>query len=458
MVIDACLIFNELDLLELRLNELDPVVDRFVIVESNRTHKGTLKPLYYAENAARFAAFHDKIVHIVCPLADDGDGLPAIRRREMTQRNAILQGIRDCADDDIILISDCDEIPRSHCVVKHLDDGMVVTYLQKLYYYNFNTFAPDRVWPGTRACRVSDARALSPHVIRNGLGQPDNIYPTFRHIVDAGWHYSYFGGVVAIHNKMTEFLHQELVTDENITARAISEKVARGTDIWGRPHEQDFVIGAADDLPYTVLRDLPKWTHHFSPDWKPEFHEDWYSGAQALYVGQLARQAPEGAMVEIGCWEGRSSIVIANLINPRILHCVDHWQGNIDEDADHASGVTARERDVLGAFVGNMDQCTPGNWTHYVQSWQSWIEMRRTQYQTDPIWYGHPSIAFLHLDASHDRASVRDCLLALKPFLVEGAILCGDDAYDERVIAGARDVFPDTEVLGERLWKVVYHA
>lgn len=445
-VVDAVCFFNELDLLELRLNELDPVVDRFVIVEANRTHKGTLKPLYYAENKARFAAFESKIVHIVCPLMDDGDGLPAIRRREMTQRNAILQGLRDCADDDIVLISDCDEIPRSHCVVTSLDDGMVVTYLQKLYYYNFNTYAPDRVWPGTRACRVSDARALSPHVIRNGLAQPDTIYPIMRHISDAGWHYSYFGGVVAIHNKMTEFLHQELVTDENITARAISEKVARGVDIWGRPFEQEFVIGAADDLPYSVLRDLPKWTKHFAHGWRPEFHENWYSGGQAIYVGQLARQAPEGAIVEIGCWEGRSSIVIANLINPRTLHCVDHWRGNVDEDADHESGKIAAGRDVIGAFWNNIKNLTSNNIGVYQESWQEWIKD-----------WDEP-IAFLHLDASHDRASVRDCLLALRPFLVEGAILCGDDAYDERVITGVRDVFPDAEIIGERLWKVVYHG
>ncbi len=447
MVVDACLLFNELDLLELRLNELDPVVDRFVIVEANRTHKGTLKPLYYAENKVRFAAFEDKIVHIVCPLADDGDGLPAIRRREMTQRNAILQGIRDCADDDIILISDCDEIPRSHCVVTRLDDGMVVTYLQKLYYYNFNTYAPDRVWPGTRACRVSDARALSPHVIRNGLGQPDNIYPIYRQIGDAGWHYSYFGGIDKIYDKMTQFLHQELVTDTNTKPWEIEKRVKAGTDIWGREYEQDFTIGAADDLPYTVLRDLPKWTHHFAENWQPVFHENWYSGAQALYVGQIARQAPEGAIVEIGCWEGRSSIVLASLINPRVLHCVDHWQGNVDEDADHESAGIARERDVLETFIANMERCAPQNWTEYKQDWQTWVTCWKPNGR---------SIAFLHLDASHDRASVRDCLTAIKPFLVEGAILCGDDAYDKRVIAGVRDVFPDAEVLGERLWKVVH--
>ncbi len=449
-VVDAVTFFNELDLLELRLSELDLVVDRFVIVEANRTHKGTLKPLYFAENQARFAQWHDKIVHVICALPDDGDGLAAIRRREMTQRNAILQGVRDCKGDDVILISDCDEIPRAHLILPRLDDGMVITYLQKLYYYNLNTYAPERVWPGTRICRVSDARALSPHVIRNGLGQPDNIYPIHRHISDGGWHYSYFGGTSAIQHKMTEFLHQELVNNENTTPQAIEQQVAGGVDIWGRQGEQEFTIGRADDLPYSVLRDLPSYLQHFAPDWRPEFHEDWYSGAQAIFVGQLARQAPEGACVEIGCWEGRSSIVIANLISPRVLHCVDHWQGNTDEDPEHDSGARARERDVFKTFKANMERCTPGNVNPCHTSWRNWIECWST-----PPWSG---IAFLHLDASHDRASVRDCLAAIKPFLVDGAILCGDDAYDERVLQGARDVFPDAEVIGERLWKVVYHV
>jgi beta-1,4-mannosyl-glycoprotein beta-1,4-N-acetylglucosaminyltransferase len=363
MLIDAFPLFNELDILELRLTELSPAVDRFVIVESNRTHKGTLKPLHYAENAQRFAEWKDKIVHVVVGDMPQGEGLAAIRRREMFQRNAILRGIEDCADDDIILISDCDEIPRLHLLPVALDDGVVVTYIQKLYYFNFNTHAPGRPWPGTRACRVADARALSPHVIRNGLAQTDAHYPRHGHIMNGGWHFSYFGGVDSIQTKMQEFLHQELVTSENTTPEAIAAQVTSGRDIWGREHEQEFVIGAADDLPYAVLRDLPKYAPHFADGWQPVFHEDWYAGGQAIYIGQLARSAPEGAIVEIGCWEGRSTITLAQMVSPRVVHCVDHWQGNIDEGEDHPATIAARERDVMADFMNNMDRLTDGNYT-----------------------------------------------------------------------------------------------
>jgi hypothetical protein len=95
MLIDAFPLFNELDILELRLTELSPAVDRFVIVEANRTHKGTLKPLYYAENE-RSASQSGRTRSCMSwwRYARDGDGLAAIRRREMMQRNAILRGAR----------------------------------------------------------------------------------------------------------------------------------------------------------------------------------------------------------------------------------------------------------------------------------------------------------------------------------------------------------------------------
>ncbi len=469
MIIDACCLFNELDLLELRLSELEHVVDRFVIVEATHTHKGDPKPLHYAENVTRFHKWLDKIEHVIVGDLPKGEGLAAIRRREMTQRNAILRGIRDCKDDDIILISDCDEIPRPNLIPTELEDGIIATYMQKLYYYNLNTLAPTRVWPGTRVCRVADARALSPHIVRNGIGQPDNIYPRYFHINNGGWHYSYFGGAEKIREKQTQFLHQELVTDHDTDPATIAARVAAGVDIWGRPGEQEFTIGPADDLPYTILRDLPDWVKHFHPDWAPTFHENWMSGGQAIYMAHLAMQSPEGAIVEIGAWEGRSTIALAQIVAPRIVHVVDHWRGNIDEDADHASGKTARERDVQATFAANMERCTAGNWTVHAMGWQEWAKWMVGGYnskkanrktfenvitQADDI----QPIAFLHLDASHDRASVRDCLTAIKPFLVDGAILCGDDAYDERVIAGVRDVFPDAEVVGDRMWKVDYHV
>lgn len=270
MLIDAFTFFNECDLLEIRLAELYDVVDRFVIVEATRTHKGDPKPLYYINNQARFRPWEDKIAYICVDDMPEGETLAAIRRREMFQRNCILRGLRDAKDDDVVLISDCDEIPRRSLMPAALPDGAILVYLQRLHYYNLNTYAPDRPWPGTRACRVADARAMSPHIVRNGIGQSDAHYPQFAAIPNAGWHYSYLGDAEHIRTKQTQFLHQELVTAENTDLDAIRARVAAGEDVWGRTNEQRFEIGPAVDVPWAVAADPARWAHLFAPGWRGE--------------------------------------------------------------------------------------------------------------------------------------------------------------------------------------------
>lgn len=440
---DCVSFFNELDLLEMRLVELSPVVDRFVIVEATKTHSGQDKPLYYAENSRRFLPWCEKIIHIVVGDMPEGDGRAADRRREMHQRNCILRGLMDAPDDALVLISDCDELPRLTHLPNAIPDGCIAAYDQTLYYYNFNTRATNLRWRGTRAANIADVRALSPHVIRYGLGTPDAHYPRHAVLENAGWHFSYFGGVEKIQQKKQAFLHQELVNDIELDAGVIAARISAGVDVWGRG-EQKFTIGPADDLPDAVLAQLDKFSQYFAPGWQPTYHEDWYDGGQAVFMARLAQQVPEGAIVEIGAWEGRSTAILAQKVAPKELHVVDHWKGNIDEGEDHPAAQAARERDVFVSFAENMGKLTAGNYTTTRCGWQEWIER-----WSDPI-------AFLHLDAAHDRASVRDCLEAVKPFLVPGAVLCGDDSYSTEVFAGVRDVFPTVVEFGKRLWVVQY--
>ena len=439
MIIDAFPLFQELDLLEIRLRELYPVVDRFIITEAPVTHKGDPKPLHFAEQRARFAKWLDKIDYIPVLDMPSGEGIAAIRRREMWQRNAILRGLRDVPDDTVVYISDLDEIPRPHLLMTEIPDGAVITYIQKLFYYNLNTSAPARPWPGTRAARAADVRALSPHVIRNGLGQSDSEYPTPYFLRDAGWHFSYFGGVERIREKQTQFLHQELVTAENTTPEAVAAKVAAGADLWGRDNEQQFTIGPATDLPGAIASDPMRWLSLFAAGWEPNFQEEWYDPAQAQYIADLARQAPEGAIVEIGSWEGRSAVALAQGIAPRVLHCVDTWRGNEAEGATHPSVVAAQERDVRQAFDRNIARLTAGN-VHAIQlDWRAAL----TQF-SEPI-------AFVHLDAAHDYDSVADCLRALLPMLAPGAIVCGDDYYADSVRRAVEDVLGPHNT-NRRLW------
>ena len=143
MVYDCFIFFNELDLLEIRLNELDDVVDYFVLVEANRTFQNNHKPYYFDENKERFSQFLPKIIHIKLdkyPLF-----IPIINpftpwKLEIYQRNSILQGLKNCEKEDIILISDVDEIPKASLIKETISKGINQIYGLKmsmfLYYFN----------------------------------------------------------------------------------------------------------------------------------------------------------------------------------------------------------------------------------------------------------------------------------------------------------------------------------
>ena len=106
MIYDCFTFFNELDLLEIRLNILYEKVDFFVIVEANKTHTGKDKPFYVQESFARFERFKEKIKYIQVTDMPSGNAWTL----ENFQRNCIMRGLDKLADDDIVAISDLDEI------------------------------------------------------------------------------------------------------------------------------------------------------------------------------------------------------------------------------------------------------------------------------------------------------------------------------------------------------------
>ena len=121
MIYDCFSFFNELDILEIRLNTLNEVVDKFVLVEAPWTFTGNPKPLYFEENKERFKLFLDKIIHIV---ADQPPVSPTVTERENAwireshQRNSINAGLNNAKNNDLIIISDLDEIPNPQIIKK----------------------------------------------------------------------------------------------------------------------------------------------------------------------------------------------------------------------------------------------------------------------------------------------------------------------------------------------------
>jgi hypothetical protein len=157
VVVDAFPFNNELDILECRLTELYNAVDYFVLVESERDHQDHVKPLWYADHRDRFAAFHDKLVHVV---VRDGE-MPSKAQdndpwaREHAQREFIGRGLSSLAltGHDVILQSDVDEIPRALHARNVRPQGFW-SFAQRGHFWAVDWLYP-HPWYGTVAATVS---------------------------------------------------------------------------------------------------------------------------------------------------------------------------------------------------------------------------------------------------------------------------------------------------------------
>lgn len=221
---------NELDILDTRLQELFNVVDRFVIVEARHTHSGRPKELNFHNNLNRYSSYLSKITYLVIEEFPPFEGSVTDKSwaRERYQRDFIMNGLKGCQQNDIVIISDCDEIPNKKTIQNIRDKGINgkhFTLEMDLYYYNKTVKAVDK-W---REAKVTDYRTLTT------LGPCGLRYaPDYVVIADAGQHRSYFGGVTSIIEKIENTAHQEYNTPEMKDPKRIAKAISEGIDIFGR--------------------------------------------------------------------------------------------------------------------------------------------------------------------------------------------------------------------------------
>jgi beta-1,4-mannosyl-glycoprotein beta-1,4-N-acetylglucosaminyltransferase len=208
-IYDAFQFFNELDILEIRLHELQNVVHRFILIEATRTHSNQLKPLYYELNKQRFAQFHSKILHLIVEdLPNSTD--PWVL--ENFQRNAILRGLSGAHPNDLVVIADVDEIPASYVLdaVRSCDGPTSPTWLYTRF-FNFK-FEWEFLgqWKHPQVVRFANlipgaAGSVTPQQVRMGA-----MTPRHTKIESAGWHCSFFTDAEGVIQKVKAFTHQEL--------------------------------------------------------------------------------------------------------------------------------------------------------------------------------------------------------------------------------------------------------
>ena len=345
-----CVLFNgEYDVLEIRLNELKDLVHLHIVVESKFTFSGLRKEVRFDAEHPVVRPFADKIKFI---LVDDFPTTKDAWDRESWQRNAIDRGLDGAQDDDLILMSDVDEIPKPAAIRAALEDttSPAFGFCMKSFYFflNYQNLKghPNSIW--AVAARYSLLRNRSPDFLRYAIR---NRSVPARIFEDGGWHFSYLGDDRAVRAKIMAFSHQEYNTKDVLDNINIAEIVGRSADIFNRAGFE-WAINAHPDLPACVASDRERYSQFFVTAKPPtaesayRFTNDWFTHNVDTWRDVFAYSGVRPTnILEIGPQEGRSTIWITeNLLSGTggSVTSVDAWAATIENGQDVFEGGEAR--------------------------------------------------------------------------------------------------------------------
>lgn len=271
-IFDCFTFYNEFDILELRLEELWDTVDFFVISEANTTHQNNDKPFYLKDNWDRFKKYHSKIRHV---MVDDMPRHSDTWVNERFQRTCIQRGLYDLQPDDIVCVSDCDEIPRPAALeaIKN-DTNNYPRYILAiaLHYFRLNYMMITPVFKQNNIIVTRGKFFTNPQQERQITfstgGLPLNYASDEICVIEhAGWHFTYFGQTDFAKNKIRNFAHAETnvpwIMDYLDVEGIVKEKYGIG---WDKGPERFEYIAVDDYYPQTVLNNLEKYKDMIVPN------------------------------------------------------------------------------------------------------------------------------------------------------------------------------------------------
>ncbi len=281
-IFDCFPFFNELDVLEIRLHEMAPLVDKFIILEAGETYGGHPKPFNLENNWDRFAQFHSKMYYrkikeLQPKCVDRTSG----RLRESYQRDQMYPILTHLGVDpnDIIIFSDCDEIPRMtavHEAIPRLEAEGILRMKQRSYYYTVNCLIDYGRDICSRARMGTFKQLQTEGGMYNFRMYRKNDCPV---VEEGGWHFSYFGDVDGIKNKvasLSQFLAEyKLYGDGMLVQDMVSRK-----DLHHRPAAfsqlpEQFQFSATNDpmLPVHLLANSDRFRCYTEKYLREKYYE-----------------------------------------------------------------------------------------------------------------------------------------------------------------------------------------
>jgi beta-1,4-mannosyl-glycoprotein beta-1,4-N-acetylglucosaminyltransferase len=243
-IYDCFLFFNELDLLEIRLELLYNYVDYFIISECDSTFSGLSKEFIFENNKDKFTKYLNKIIYIKHSNSNIIENIPnpyinnskkysILKKiihnynniqyssitgygqphwcRDHLHREYLLLGMDICEEDDIIMFSDLDELPDPSRI---LLNGNTYALKQKNIIYYINKENITENWIGNIICKYSFIKNQSLNNLRHLSKTPGNI----EYIDNSGWHLTFMGGKDRIKSKIESYGHQEF-NNQNIKSQ-----------------------------------------------------------------------------------------------------------------------------------------------------------------------------------------------------------------------------------------------
>ena len=281
-IYDCFMYFDEEVVADVRLHTLNEFVDYFVIVESKFTHKGEPRKLKFDHK--KFEKFKEKIIYIIDEKVypqtqeiqtEDSEDEKSIKLifnatyRENGQRNLLHTGLKEANDEDLILISDVDEIPKlTGLNFKNINEKIIL-FKQDMFYYKFNLWLPNLIWTGTKACRKKNL--ISPQWLRNikdrkySFFRIDTLFSSTKFnnikiINDGGWHFTNIKTPKEIELKFRSYLHHREFDLNPLSANQIGEIIKNKKAIYDLKVDKTFnKFGNGDVLKKFELSKLPEY-------------------------------------------------------------------------------------------------------------------------------------------------------------------------------------------------------
>ncbi len=262
---DCCMYFDEDLMLDLRLNILKDCVNNFIIVEATKDHTGKDKKLNF--NINNFPKFKDRITYIIVDdmpvnLSSYKKNWPVHHLRDQHQRNALSRGYKNCDDNDLIMISDIDEIPDPNKIKEFQIEKKYACFLQKNFQSKLNLMnVSDKYWMGTKIIQKKNLK--SPQWLRNIKTTKPAFWKFYKPqqpqlIYDGGWHFSFLKEPGGISKKIQSYSHSEFNSPEFTNEEKIKERIKNKKDIFDRNYRYES-IKIDDSFPKYILENLKQF-------------------------------------------------------------------------------------------------------------------------------------------------------------------------------------------------------